>query len=242
MLANNFIHGEFFQCQDAENLGISSRYKNCINDRNVIRTHDAVAGNNAILAARQEIPNGAEAQCVILTATRDPILYVVSNFGESYKRDLCDGNYSYEEMEARFHNFVMNEGAVQTGISGSRPALFKAFGTTFKEEMKKVRFNGGYSVIQHSGKSDEPFQNCELLFLDMEYNKQWNDILQTQFSGMVKLGDYYRTRKGHCPNMAEKYDRLQKRGLTEEELAHILNDPNEDVREYFAAYGYEAKH
>lgn len=96
-----------FSCKGKEHEGTSLRFKGCLNDNSVIRSHDATGGLKLIQKVREEDGYGNDAQCIIITATRHPRPWTASLFVESRQNELCDGNFSYEWLEKEYHDFIM---------------------------------------------------------------------------------------------------------------------------------------
>lgn len=98
--------------------------------------------------------------------------------------------------------------------------------------METVRKNNGYSLLSNASPSST-YAGCELLFLSMEHNTYWPDIIPRIIPGVTHQKGV--SRVDLCPNIADHYKAIQSYKLTEEERAIISNgDP--DVAEYFNVY------
>jgi len=95
--------------------------------------------------------------------------------------------------------------------------------------------NNGYSILQ-STSPDSVFAGCELLFLRMEQNKRWPEIIEM----MVPGNEFYEgeSRATQCPELAEHIKMLHEYELTKDEKIALYNQGGASVADWFDAYGY----
>jgi len=233
------LHGSFshsLQCRDGTLEGVDrvTYSTGCRQGIDTVRTHVVDAGAKAIAALRQ---NPQEKRCVVATAIRHPKTWLPSIFMQKDGRTLCQKDVSYEEFYNAYHEYIMKESSSEfiiSSILSARPELFKEFGTTLTAEMEKVEVNGGYSLQESVSTGGRPFDNCELLFLKMEDNDAWPDIIANLYPGIRYRPNEKRVEA--CPLIADNYAKLAEHQFTDEEKANIIRG-NSDVAEYFAVYG-----
>ncbi len=207
------------------------------NNVHVIRTHFADEGADAIEYARQTIPGGEGAQCLIMSGIRNPKDWAASRFVERYKDDFCDGNVSYEDLKLRFHEFLMDGQSVQHSLLSARPRLFQEFGTTLKEQMEILEKNRGFSLMTNT--SDGPFRGCELLFLQMEYQDRWKEIIEELFPSITYAAN--EKRQDRCPNFADDYERLMSEYEFSDKEVEAIIAGDSNIQEYLEVYGIGVK-
>lgn len=228
-----------FECK--EQIPLYERtvwHPNCEkNNVHVIRTHFSEEGGDAIEHARKNIPDGEEAQCLIMSGIRNPRDWAISRFVERFKDDFCDGNVPYDELKQRFHEFLMENSIVQVSLLGAIPGLMKEFGTTLKDQMDILKKNKGYSLITNAG--DGPYRGCELLFLQMEYHYRWKEIIEGQFPGISYAKN--EKRQERCPNFADDYERIMAEYEFSDEEIEAIVAGEDSIREYLEVYGIGLK-
>ena len=203
-------------------------YSGCSHGGAAIRTHRTSVAIKQLEAARNP-----QQKCVITTAMRNPQTWLPSLFMQQSPR-LCDTDMSYEEFYNEYHVYIMKNKNWGRVINEVRPPILHNFGTDLKSAAEETKRNGGYALYNTFGETSGPFQNCELLFLDMDARENWYEIFDALYPG-VHYGRNQQ-RVNMCPKVADHYRAIQYHELTEEQKEHIIGSDS-DVRDYFNAYG-----
>jgi len=221
--------------KDQKNFGRVAHFR-CKNEMDLLRTHNAEEGANALLSIR---PNLQErGHCSILTAIRDPRTWIPSMFMQHNLggRNLCrNKNVSQEFFFEKYNEFIMNHTkAIQKTLIDALPPLLEHFGvTSLEEEFAKMNANGGYALHRNADPLG-PFSKCKLLFLRMEDSENWQGALER-----IMPDIRYNKNKGRsevCPAIAHHYKALQNYEYSVEERKKLIGK-DKNIKSYFGVYG-----
>ena len=205
-------------------------YSGCKHGGAAVRTHHVEPAKRQLEAVRTD---PQQQKCVITTAMRNPQTWFPSFFMQQ-RRDLCDADISYDDYYNEYHAWIMKNKNWAEMLNAVRPPIFSDFGTDLKSAAAETKKNGGYALYNTFGETTGSFQNCELLFLDMDARGNWWKIFDTLYPGV----NYSRNqqRVNMCPKVADHYRAIQHQELTVEQKEHIIGG-DRDMRDYFNAYG-----
>merc|ERR1712130_596986 len=130
------------------------------------------------------------------------------------------GDISYEGFYNEYNKFLMKDKNMDNKVNVMRPQLLNEFGTNMRFAAEEARRNGGYALYNTFGQTKGPFQNCELLFLDLDEHDNWPEIFATLYPGVNYQPNQKRTEM--CPKTAHHYEGLLNHELTREERDHVI--------------------
>jgi hypothetical protein len=167
----------------------------CTHNMEVIQTHYADSGADAIASFHRSSNQNSNRKCIIVTAIRDPKTWLPSLFMQDRNKELCDRVMSYDEYHS---DYVLSE------------------------QMNHVRMSGWYSIVPKNNNNNDNglFANCELMFLKMEDR----DILPDIFANLY-LGIKYepnQKRVDMCAKIADHYEKIMEHDFTTDEKVALI--------------------
>mmetsp|Transcript_27241 Transcript_27241/g.38312 ORF Transcript_27241/g.38312 Transcript_27241/m.38312 type:complete len:322 (+) Transcript_27241:192-1157(+) len=236
-LTGTFIRS--FKCGNEEtSIFPAVTGRNCPMQNHVLRTHDWIAGGKML---RNFVSRHEQEKCMVVTAIRDPQTWLASLFFERKKGELCDGAKisSAADFVLMYRRWLLQtRQEIRTLASFVIPHLLKEFGAkSLTEEFMKMNANGGYSLLHHPKRKSllSNYHDCDLLFLRMEDNDNWENIVPSIIPGTsYSRGE---SRADLCPNVAEYYQAIKNLKLTALEKRTIMGD-DRYLREYFSVYNF----
>jgi len=228
-LCHNFIQS--WRCKNGlENTSYLTY--NCPNERIVVRAHQIKGAMQAVQNHRRRHPDG---KCLIVTAIRSPEPWLPSLYVQ--RQRLCNNiSMTKEEMLQDYKQWLGSVKNVSQAFESCLPELLKEFnGGSLVEQAEIMDRNNGYSMVE-STSDDSVFAGCELLFLRMEQNDRWPEIIKM----MVPENKFHRgeSRAAQCPKLADHIKMLQEYELTKEEKMAIYTNGGASVADWFDAYEY----
>ena len=217
--------------KESSNIDEVSIRRECSHGGQTVRTHVVAKGEEAIENLR---PDPHKNKCVITTAIRNPQTWLPSIFMQR-RGDLCDVDMSYEDFYKEYHSFLMNDTDNKRKMNMVRPKLLEEFGTDMKSASAQAKLNGGYALYNTFGKTSGSFQNCELLFLNLDFHDNWPDIFATLYPGISY--EINQSRSDLCPKIADHYEKIQNHIFTDEEKASLIGR-NDGAKDYFNAFEF----
>ena len=205
---------------------------------NLLRTHSADHGKQAVRALQKETPSNRG--CMVFTAIRDPQTRLPSYFMEKHKNQMC--NQEWAESHTPAQVLEMYKKYLQTdriAYLGATDEILKEFGSTsLVKDFENMDANGGYTKLTNPDPKGD-FQGCELLFLRMEDSANWHIIIESEIPG-IEYGANT-SREAKCPHIKEHYQALKDYKFTMEEKKSLtFGDPW--MEDYFRVYGHDVDH
>jgi len=189
----------------------------------VIRSHDI----NATVAFHRSAKKWG--RCVLVSAYREPKMYLRSQFFQARKRMLCDGYHDIPELLRQFQGWAN----LFNPETYSAPVVAELFGLNFSSVLQAARLNGG--VYHQNPKGDTSvFGHCELLMLQMER-------INTEFPKIAKLVPGIQEPRVNsfdtmCPKSKEVRDAI-KNYVLPKEIHNRLYGPGSQMGAAAAFYG-----
>jgi len=201
----------------------------------VLQAHDTDSAAHAIQQHRHEYP-GAAGQCLIVTTIRSPGSWLPSLYAE--KNQICQAPSMTKEFMLRdYKRFLGDVAGIGQSADSCLPTLLHEFhGGSLKEQMEKMEFVGGFSILGPAA-SDSAFAGCDLLFLQMEQSDRWPIIIKS----LVPDTKFYRgeSHTSPCrPDVSDHIKMLHDYELTREEKMSIYTHGGDLISDWFDAYGY----
>jgi len=219
-----------FDCTKLEsNTEPRLRMFDCLHGQKVLRTHFFDIGSKAIERHRK---NNSEGKCLIVTAIRSPATWFASSYAEKIGNNLDDWP-SEEALPSSFREFIQK---VPAQISHAIPGLLNEFGGgSLQEQFEIMDSNGGYSLLGPAP-PQSIVAGCNLLFLRMEQSDQWPAIFKKvdptiDFTTGASKTDLY-------PDLTERMKIVKDYEITIEEMSSVYQRGDENVKDWFDAYGY----
>ena len=190
-------------------------------------------------------------KCLIVSAIRDPTAFLPSQFMEKH-RELCkqaqNKKHKPKDTLKLYREWLtLNP---QYFYFDAIPLLLREFGAkSLRDEMEKIKANGGYSFLTHPSRFNtaaqdsklSPFSNCDFLFLKLEDQDNWGSIFDhisvvPEYEHKVHYRKPKSTRESLCPDLTEHYRKIKNYQLSEQEKNHVING-NAFMKEWFQVYG-----
>jgi len=147
----------------------------CPNGDYVIRSHDI----NATVDFHRSAKQGG--RCVVVSAYREPKMYLRSQFFQARKRMLCDGYDDIPELLEEFRGWA----ELFNPKTYSAPVVAELFGVNFSSVIQAANRDGG--VYHQKPKRDRSvLGHCELLMLQVERMTAAFPQIAKLFPGMVE--------------------------------------------------------
>jgi len=228
-LTQTFI--DSWECGNGMDYPSYSR-NDCPTDRMVLRAHNADIAAKVIQQHRQEYPGG---QCLIVTGIRSPATWLPSLYAE--KRQICQASsMTKDDMLRDYRRFLGDMTVIGQAADSCLPTLLTEFhGGSIREQMEKMEFVGGFSILG-TASPDSAFAGCELLFLQKEQSDRWPDIIKQLVPDTKFYGGESHTSP--CPDLSDHIKMLHDYELTRDEKINIYTHGGELLSDWFDSYGY----
>mmetsp|Transcript_1469 Transcript_1469/g.2326 ORF Transcript_1469/g.2326 Transcript_1469/m.2326 type:complete len:323 (+) Transcript_1469:182-1150(+) len=225
-----------FRCGKHEKSVVDTvQGRNCPAHNHAFRTHRLKEGGIMLRHFVQKYPHE---KCMVVTAIRNPQTWLPSLFMEKHKKTLCEGSTirSAADFVMRYRRwFLKNKKEIRKIASSVVPHLLKEFGgKSLTHQMTKMNENGGY-VLMHNKSKRSKFRGCDLLFLRMEDQDNWSNVLPSVIPGTTYSRS--QSRADLCPNIANYYQAIQAYQFTDRERRKIMGN-DKYMREYFEVYNF----